>query len=36
MKKLIAILTALTMLFGVVCAFAEDDDADDILDELGV
>ena len=35
MKKLIAILTALTMLFGVVCAFAEDDDADDILDELG-
>ena len=35
MKKLIAILTALTMLFGAVCAFAEDDDADDILDELG-
>ena len=34
MKKLIAILTALTMLFGAVCAFAEDD-AEDILDELG-
>ncbi len=33
MKKLIAILTALTMLFGVVCAFAEED-GDDILDEL--
>ena len=34
MKKLIAILTALTMLFGAVCAFAEDD-AEDILEELG-
>ena len=37
MKKLIAILTALTMLFGAVCAFAEKDDEPDgeeLLEEL--
>ena len=37
MKKLIAILTALTMLFGVVCAFAEEynvQEGEELLEEL--
>ena len=34
MRKLIAILTALTMLFGVVCAFAEDGEGEELLGEL--